>query len=77
MYHMPGHRRRQRGGAEDGAARRERRRRRREENGIVRRPNVVNICRLDDLTMDELLERHVEVVDSYVRHVHKFGVDGY
>ncbi|KAH7703156.1 hypothetical protein AAVH_29684, partial [Aphelenchoides avenae] len=74
---MSGHRRRQRGGAEDGAVRRERRRRRREENGIVRRADVVNVYRVDDLTLDELLERHVEVVDSYVRHVHKFGVDGY
>ncbi|KAH7696259.1 hypothetical protein AAVH_36673, partial [Aphelenchoides avenae] len=74
---MPGHRRRQRGGAEDGAARRERRRRRREENGIVRRANVENVYNVDDLTLDELLERHVVVVDQYVRHVHKFGVDGY
>ncbi|KAH7666489.1 hypothetical protein AAVH_43150 [Aphelenchoides avenae] len=74
---MPGHRRRQRGGANDGAERRERRRRRREENGIVRRANVVNVYCVDDLTLDELLDRHVEVVDQYVRHVHKFGVDGY
>ncbi|KAH7703161.1 hypothetical protein AAVH_29675, partial [Aphelenchoides avenae] len=77
---MPAHRRRQRGGAEDAlerAARREKRRRNREENGIVRRAHVVNTYHVDDLTLEQLLERHVEVLDSYVKHVHKFGVDGY
>ncbi|KAH7684702.1 hypothetical protein AAVH_40790, partial [Aphelenchoides avenae] len=59
------------------AARRERRRRNRQENGIVRRAHVVNTYNVDDLTLDELLERHVEVIDRYVKHVHKFGVDGY
>ncbi|KAH7668248.1 hypothetical protein AAVH_42912, partial [Aphelenchoides avenae] len=77
MYHMPMHRRRQRGGAEERAQRRARRIRNREENGIVRRAHVVNTYHVDDLTLEQLLERHVEVVDRYVKHVHKFGVDGY
>ncbi|KAH7693891.1 hypothetical protein AAVH_39068, partial [Aphelenchoides avenae] len=77
---MPTHRRRQRGGAEDAlerAARRERRRRNRQENGIVRRAHIVNTYDVDDLTLEELLERHVEFTGHYVKHVHKFGVDGY
>ncbi|KAH7702549.1 putative DNA polymerase, partial [Aphelenchoides avenae] len=77
---MPTHRRYQRGGADDEqqrAARRERRRRNREENGTQRRPHIVNTYKVDDLTLEQLLERHVEVVGDYVRHVHKFKVDGY
>lgn len=74
---MPMHRRRQRGGAEERAQRRARRIKNRQENGIKRRAHVVNTYHVDDLTLEELLERHVEVTGHYVKHVHKFGVDGY
>ncbi|KAH7694817.1 hypothetical protein AAVH_38131, partial [Aphelenchoides avenae] len=77
---MPTHRRYQRGGADDEhqrAERRARRKRNREENGIQRRSHIVNTYKVDDLTLEQLFERHVEVVGQYVRHVHKFKVDGY
>ena len=80
MYHMPTHRRRLRGGADDAierAERRARRQRNREENGIRRRTHIVSTYHVDDLTLEEVLERHVEVIGHYVRHVHKFNVDGY
>jgi len=32
---------------------------------------------VDDLTTEQLLERHVTIIDSYVQHVQKFNVDGY
>jgi hypothetical protein len=80
MYRMPTYHRNQRGGADDEnrrAERRARRRRNREENGIQRRAQVVNTYKVDDLTLEQLLERHVEVIGHYVRHVHKFKIDGY
>ena len=44
---------------------------------IFRRDHPDAPYRVEDLSEDELFQRHVTVVDSYVQHVDKFGIDGH